>query len=105
MTALQTLVDLFRDVIIRPYPECRQHPGRRPAPADGIGPSRRTNRHRAPHTLSSCIHFSYASDGQSGRAWSVYGRNDNCCLIAALWGTSTTLLGAGLAHSLGGILP
>ena len=107
MTALRTLVKLFRDVVIRPYPDCHQHPGQRPPLAAEIGQSRRRNRRRAPCTLSSCIHFSYASNGQSGRTWPVYGarRSNNYCLIAALWGTSTTLVGAGLAHSLGGILP
>ena len=106
MTALHTLVNLFRDVVIRPYPDGHQHPGQRPPLAAEIGQSRRRNRHRAPCTLRSCIHFSNASDDQPGRTWPVYGarRSNNCCLIAALWGTSTALVGAGLAHRLGGIL-
>ena len=70
------LVDLLRDIVIRPYPDSGQHHGQRSVQAAAhdvremstAGQSRRMNPSRAPSALSSCIHFSYASDGQSGWA-------------------------------------
>jgi hypothetical protein len=110
--ASHALVDLLRDLVIRPYPDGRQHRGQQSASAAAhglqemitAGQWRRMKHSRAPSALSSCIHFSYASDGQSGWAWQRRlrdaRRHDDVCLVAALWGASIALVGAGLAYML-----
>jgi hypothetical protein len=102
--ASHALVDLLRDLVIRPYPDGRQRSASTAAHDFQAAQSRRIKHSRAPSALSSCIHFSYASDGQSGWAWQTRlrdaRRHDDVCLVAALWGASIALVGAGLAYAL-----